>query len=216
MAKTSFDPVARAVRLGALAALLAGAAPSPGTRDTFSSIELSGDGNLDLVHATPIDEVELRGGGIVTLRYGKERRLTVRGGAPGETRLTVDDNGRLVIRACEGNCRDLKLRVDIITPVAIEGMSVEGGGVIRAEGRFPAQPALAVGVVGGGSVEASGIEAGSVAASVSGGGSAAVHARSTLVASVKGGGLVTYAGNPQVTQAVSGGGAIQRRSGGVQ
>jgi hypothetical protein len=213
MAKTKLHRVALAIGLSALAAPLVGAAPVSETSDKFSTIELSGDGNLDLVHATPIDEVELRGGGTVTLRHGKERRLTVRGGTPGKTRLAMERGDRLVINACEGTCRSLDLKIDIVTPQAIEGMSVKGGGVIRAEGRFPTQPALAVSIAGGGSVEAEGIEAATVAASVSGGGNAAVHPRDALVASVRGGGLVTYAGNPQVTPAISGGGSIQRRSG---
>lgn len=154
------------------------------------------------------DEIELRGGGTVTLRQGAAQSVTMTRGDADMTRFTVED-GKLIIQTCVRSCRDYNLAVDVVVP-RIEGVAITGGGQIRAEQGFGASDALAAAVQGGGSIDVRAIPAASVTAAVQGGGHIRTRARDTLTAAVTGGGSITYWGDPRMTEAVQGGGSIQR------
>jgi hypothetical protein len=159
------------------------------------------------VQVPAFDSVELRGGGTVTIRHGARQSVTLVSGDTGTSRFDVDGEGRLTITACRDSCRDYRLRVEIVTP-DIEGLGIRGGGSIRTEGDFPYRDALAAGVHGGGNLDTSAIEAGTVTAGIQGGGSIRTHARDRLVAGIQGGGSVRYLGDPQVTSGINGGGSV--------
>lgn len=155
------------------------------------------------------DSVELRGGGEVILRHGPTQRVTLRRGSREFTRFSVDREGQLTIDACIRQCRDYDLEVEIVTP-AIEGVAIRGGGEIRTAGSFPDRGMLGVAISGGGAIDVSAIESGSVAAAIRGGGEIRAHARNSLMAAIHGGGSIRYRGNPHVTSAVRGGGSVAR------
>ena len=116
------------------------------------------------------NSVELHGGGTLTIRHGAAQRVTLLSGNLETSRFSVDDEGRLTIRACEGSCHNYRLRVEIVTP-EIDAVAINGGGSVRAEGNFPQRGDLALAVHGGGALDMMAIEAGSVAAAIRGGGS---------------------------------------------
>lgn len=154
------------------------------------------------------DSIELRGGGVVTVRHGATQRVTLIRGNTETTGFSVDGNGQLRIDACRTSCRDYDLQIEIVTP-QLDGAAIHGGGIIRATGRFPDRASLAVAITGGGVIDVSPIESGTVAAAVRGGGAILTHARNSLLASVSGGGSIAYLGDPSVTQSIRGGGSIQ-------
>jgi putative autotransporter adhesin-like protein len=153
------------------------------------------------------DSIELRGGGHVTVRHGPSHQVRLVRGNIETTRFSVDAEGKLRIDACRRSCRGYRLEVEIVTP-ELDGAAIEGGGVIRAEGDFPDRGMLALAVSGGGAIDLTAIESGSVAAAVRGGGAIRTHARNSLLASISGGGSITYLGDPRVTSAIEGGGAV--------
>jgi hypothetical protein len=159
------------------------------------------------VSVPAFDSLELRGGGRVTVRHGAEQSVTLVRGDPAITRFTVDRDGRLRIDACTRTCRDYDLRVEIVIP-ELDAVAIEGGGTIRADGRFPERRALAIAVSGGGTIDMSAVSTADVAASVHGGGSITTHARNSLAASINGGGSVRYLGDPSVSSAINGGGSV--------
>jgi Putative auto-transporter adhesin, head GIN domain len=159
------------------------------------------------VDVPAFDSVELRGGGTVTIRHGASQSVTLLSGNLETSRFTVGDEGRLTIRACASTCRDYALRVEIVTP-ELNGVGISGGGSLRAEGPFPPQDELAIGINGGGTIDLSAIDAGNVAAGIEGGGSIRTHARHTLVAGINGGGTIRYEGSPSVTSGINGGGTV--------
>ena len=161
------------------------------------------------VQVAAFDSIELRGGGVVTIRHGPRQRVTLLRGNTQVTGFRVNRQGQLRIDACRTSCRDYDLRIEIVTP-ELDGAAIHGGGVIRAEGRFPDSGMLAIAITGGGAIDLTPIESGSVAASISGGGSIRTHARNSLLASINGGGSIGYRGDPSVTSAVNGGGAVSR------
>jgi len=155
-------------------------------------------------------QLELRGGGEVTVRHGPRQQVTLIIGNSRITRFAVEDGRRLVVRACDGQCpRDYKPRIEIVSP-RLDALAVTGGGVVRAATAFPRGNSLALAVTGGGVLDARAIPAGSVAAAVTGGGLINTSPAASLTAAVRGGGAVRYWGNPSVTQAVVGGGAVTR------
>lgn len=156
------------------------------------------------------DSIQLEGGGHVTVRHGPTQRVTLVRGTTEMTRFTVE-RGRLEIDACVRSCRDYDLEVEIVTP-DIEGLAIQGGGAIRVEGAFPVRDALAVAVMGGGSIDARRIVASDVAAAISGGGMIRTHARDHLAASINGGGVIRYAGEPERSISINGGGNVHRDS----
>lgn len=161
-----------------------------------------------VVPLAPFRSVGLSGGGDVVLKHGNVQRVTLIAGSTQFTRLEVRGNGNLEIEACNDSCpHNYDLRIEIVSP-DIEGVAIEGGGTIRAEGGFPAGRQLDAAVSGGGEIDVRAIAAGEVNAAVNGGGDIAATATKSLNAAVSGGGDITYWGNPAVSQAVSGGGSV--------
>lgn len=155
--------------------------------------------------------LELQGGGEVIVRHGPSQRVTLVRGSNELTDFTVDERGRLVIRACTGTCRDYSPRIEIVTP-DIRAAAIRGGGSIETEGQFPRPGSLALAVHGGGEIDAERTEARHIAASIHGGGTIRTRPVGALSASVRGGGEITYCGTPaSVASTVSGGGEIERR-----
>lgn len=163
------------------------------------------------VAVAQFDQIELRGGGSVTVRQGEARRVTMVRGDSSLTRFRVVGD-RLIIDACIRSCSDYDLEVEIVVP-SVEAVAITGGGVIRAQSGFAPRRALALAVNGGGLLDFGAVDATEVAAAVRGGGQIRTRARASLAASVQGGGLVTYWGDPRVTSSVQGGGAV--RAGGT-
>lgn len=154
------------------------------------------------------DEIELQGGGEVTIRHGAAQRVTMVRGDGTMTRFTVED-GRLEIDACIRRCRDYDLEIEIVTP-DVDALAIRGGGSIRAEGAFPDRDDLAVAVTGGGAIDIRPIHVREVAAAITGGGTIRTRARDNLAVSINGGGLVTYWGDPATSVAINGGGMVRR------
>ena len=99
--------------------------------------------------ATPTDfrSIELRGGGIVTVRHGATRRVRVSGENSG--RPIRSDGDELVIERCSRHCpRGHRIEVEIVTP-EIARLAVTDGGLIRLVGDFPPQAAVAASVSSG-------------------------------------------------------------------
>ena len=154
--------------------------------------------------------VELRGGGEVIVRPGPVQRVAILEGSSAVTRFHVERGGQLRIDVCDNNCpRRYRLRIEIQSPSSPD-LAISGGGAIHTAGGFAPQSQLATAVHGGGLIDARSVAATVVDAAVSGGGSIAVNARSSLQAAVEGGGEVRYLGNPEVSSAISGGGAVHR------
>jgi hypothetical protein len=190
------------IRIAAVLALLAAAAPAPAAAET-------------LVPLARFNAIELRGGGQVRLRYGPVQRVTLVRGSTAHSSIAVkaDDRrkpDRLVIEACARNCpRVYKLEIEIETP-DLQALSVEGGGAIDAETAFPAMDSIAVAVHGGGQIDVRKIGAASVAAAVDGGGVILTRPESSLAAAISGGGEIRYWGNPSVSSSINGGGSVLR------
>jgi hypothetical protein len=155
------------------------------------------------------DNVELRGGGHVILRYGASERVTLLQGSTQFTRFRVEDSRKLVIDACNSDCPShYDLEIEIVTP-HIAGVAISGGGRIDASAGFPAQDRISAAVDGGGDIELTALDARDAEAAVDGGGKIHVRADERLNAAVDGGGAIRYAGNPQVTSAIDGGGSVR-------
>ncbi len=152
--------------------------------------------------------LELRGRGKVTLLHGlvpRVRFVTAGGSQPD---ITVRD-GELVIDGCTRSCSGGQPDIEIVTP-RLEQVTVEGGGAVQSKGSFPGQPSMVAAIRGGGLIRISGIEAGRVTATISGGGTIKTHVRDALDAAIRGDGSVVYWGNPEVKSSVAGGGVIVR------
>lgn len=175
-------------------AIAAAAAAAPGAAQTR-------------VDVPAFDSVNLSGGGEVVIRHGERQSVTLTSGNLDMTRFRVDRNGKLEIDACVRSCRNYRLRVEIVTP-RLDGVGIEGGGEIRAEGAFPERDTLAIGIDGGGEIDMTAIPAETVAAGINGGGLILAHAERTLAAGINGGGEVRYRGRPKVTSAIDGGGSV--------
>lgn len=165
---------------------------------------------IENVSVPQFRSVELRGGGVVIVVPGPAQRVRFVDGSSQFTHMRVQPDGKLRIDACNANCPQLyRLRVEIQAP-AVPDLAISGGGQISTSAGFRPQTRLSAAVMGGGRIDASTVEAGSVSAAVHGGGELLVRARSSLAAAVNGGGLVRYWGNPAVTSAVRGGGAVRQ------
>jgi hypothetical protein len=154
----------------------------------------------------PFRSVELRNGGEIVIRHAGTQSVSL---ASGQSRARVVD-GRLLVEICPRHCaHDEPRRVTILTP-ALDGVAVSNGGILRIEGAFPGQPAIAASVEQGGTIDIRAIRAASVAASISHGGRIFTRPIASLAASVRSGGRVAYWGDPTVQRAISGGGIIER------
>jgi hypothetical protein len=151
--------------------------------------------------------IELQGGGIVTVRHGPTRSVTVSYENP--DRPVCADGDRLVIAPCRGACRDHHIEVDIVTP-AVSRLAVTDAGVLHVVGDFPGQATVAASVSGGGTLDIRWLDAGHVSASVSRGGRILTRPGRQLAASISDGGYITYWGDAVVTSSVQRGGAVVR------
>src|SRR4029450_6871944 len=178
------------IGLGALVAAAPGAASTPVSVPVF-------------------DSINLRGGGHVVVRHGAAQSVRLVSGNLETTRFKVTNDGTLEIDACVRSCSDYRLEVEIVTP-GLEGVGVEGGGEIRADGAVPESDSIAIGRAGGGEIAMIPISAGAVAAGIEGGGTILANARDRLVAGIEGGGTIRYRGHPPVTSGIEGGGSVSR------
>ena len=165
--------------------------------------------------ATPVqvghfDQIELHGGGHVTVRHGAQQSVTLVKGSTDVTKFEIHDGNKLIIYACTGTCsmENYELAIEIVTP-DLAGAAIHGGGDIVAEGTFPTRDNFAAAIHGGGDVDMLAISAATVEAAVHGGGDIHVTATKQLTAAVEGGGDISYRGNPQVTNAIHGGGSVE-------
>lgn len=158
------------------------------------------------------DQIQLKGGGHVTIRHGAQQSVNIVKGSTQYTTFAIRDGHRLEIHACNDNCPMVyDLQIEIVTP-ELAGIGISGGGDVATEGSFPAQDRLDVAVNGGGDIDVKAIRATNVDAAVRGGGDVEVTAVKELNAAVSGGGAITYHGDPQVSEAVNGGGSVSRAS----
>lgn len=155
-------------------------------------------------------QVQLRGGGHVTVRHGAAQSVTLLKGSTRYTKFSIRDGRVLVIDACDGSCpHSYDLDIEIVTPDLV-GAAIDGGGEIVAQTGFPARDHFSVAVNGGGEIDVKALHAANVSAAVNGGGDIELTATEQLSAAVNGGGDITYHGNPQVSEAVRGGGSVER------
>ena len=150
--------------------------------------------------------IELQGGGIVTVRHGPTRQVTVSYENPDRPIRTVGD--RLVIAPCSGECpRGHHIEVEVVTP-AVSRVAVTDGGILHVVGDFPRQAAATASVSSGGTVDVRWLEASKVAASVSNGGRILARPGRELTARISDGGSITYWGDAAVTSSVRRGGVV--------
>jgi hypothetical protein len=153
--------------------------------------------------------VELRGGGKVTVRHGPQRRVTVHKGSA-QISAILSDGRRLVIDKCRSKCpRGYRVEVEVVTP-EIAALAVTDGGVVQAEGGFPAQAAVEASVSSGGAVDIRSLDAARVVASVRHGGRIFARPGRAMDASVSDGGMIAYWGDPAVRSSVRRGGGVVR------
>lgn len=150
--------------------------------------------------------IELRGGGLVTVRYGQTRQYDVRGDRTG--RAITADGDRLVIDRCRQNCRHGQRLEVVVTTPAIGRLAVRDGGLIQVRGDFPAQPSVSASVDSGGQIDMRPLAAGQVSAAVSQGGRIFARPLRAMNAAIADGGLVTYWGEAAITSSVRRGGAV--------
>jgi len=156
------------------------------------------------------DQVELDGGGHVTVKYGPTQKVTLLKGSTEYTKFTIRQGNQLEIKSCPWHCpADYTVDVEIVTPF-INAASIDGGGHIVIAGGFPAQHDLAAAIDGGGSLNLTALSADVVNAAIDGGGHIDITAKQRLHAAIDGGGLITYHGDPQVMSAIDGGGTVTR------
>lgn len=154
----------------------------------------------------PFSSVELRNGGEVLIRHSKRQSVVL---SSEQSRARVVD-GRLVVEICPRHCaHGDRTPVTVLTP-ALDGVAVSNGGILRIEGAFPRQRALAASVEQGGTIDARAMQAEAVAASIAQGGRIFTRPLLSLTASVRSGGRVAYWGDPTVRRAIAGGGVVER------
>jgi hypothetical protein len=158
------------------------------------------------------DQVQLRGGGHLTIRHGAQQAVNIVKGSTQYTSFHISEGRRLEIDACNEKCPMVyDLEVEIVTP-ELKGIGISGGGEVVTAGAFPAQDQLDVAVNGGGDIDMRAVRAANVDAAVRGGGDIEITAVKELNAAVSGGGSIVYHGDPQVNEAVRGGGSVSRAS----
>lgn len=162
----------------------------------------------EVVPVPQFRSIELRGGGNLTVVPGPAERVTILEGSTEFTHAYVDNEGKLIIDACNERCpRNYQLRVEIHSP-KVAALAVSGGGSVSTAAGFAPQGHVAVAVNGGGRIDVRSLDAANVAAAVNGGGELLVRPRVSLSAAVNGGGHIRYWGTPSVTMAVRGGGNV--------
>jgi beta-lactamase regulating signal transducer with metallopeptidase domain len=151
--------------------------------------------------AASFNAVELRHGGTATVVHGEPQRVTVLKGEPGQSEITVRDNGWLVIEGSHG------LEVEVVTP-ALMAIAVAEGGRIHIRGDFPDQREIAVKVRQGGAIDIRSLPVANVTASVYSGGRIFTRPGTALSADVEQGGNITYWGDAIVESSVRYGGVV--------
>jgi len=158
--------------------------------------------------ASPADfrSIELRGGGVVTVRHGATRRVRVGGESSG--RPIRSEGEELVIERCSRPCpRGHRIEVEIVTP-EISRLAVADGGLIQLVGEFPSQAAVAASVSSGGTIDMRSLGAARLSATVSDGGRILANPGGAMTAAVSDGGNITYWGEAAVTSSVRRGGVV--------
>lgn len=160
------------------------------------------------VPAGPFRSLTAKNGSHVVVRHGPAHRVTLLQGDAAISRISTGADGRLVLDRCPGDCPPgYRLRAEVTTP-ALEEIAVEDGGSVEVQDRFPGAPRLAVAVRDGGTIDARGLEAETVAAAVRSGGRIFTRAGATLAATIAEGGIVTYWGRPRVRSTIQRGGVV--------
>src|SRR5262245_53463481 len=96
-----------------------------------------------VVSVAPFNRIALNGGGEVILKHDAPQRVTLIKGSTEHTSFTVRNDGELEIDACNFSCpHHYDLTIEIVTP-NLRGAAIDGGGEIRTDGAFPAQPGFA-------------------------------------------------------------------------
>src|SRR6185312_12123259 len=113
-------------------------------------------------NAVAVDQfrsVQLRGGGHVVIRRGSEKRVALIHGSTRFTRFHVDNNGQLLIDACNEDCpHHYDLDIEIVTP-QISGVAISGGGKIETANGYGRQRAISAAIEGGGLIDIRSIQA---------------------------------------------------------
>ena len=152
--------------------------------------------------------VQLRGGAYIIVRHGRGQQVRLVSGLLDPRHVSVTERGQLLID-CGSSCSGVKRPVIEVVSPNVHALAVDGGGTIRTDGEFPLLGSLDLALNGGGTLDARGMEARSVAAALNGGGTIMTHARDELAASVNGGGAVRYRGSPEVDSDVRAGGRVE-------
>jgi hypothetical protein len=154
--------------------------------------------------------VAARNGAHVTLRHGDRQRVTLVRGNLDDSDVRVDEDGRLVIDRCSGDCpRGYRLEVEITTP-EIGALSVNDGGWLRSAGSFPRQASLAAAVESGGTLDVRSMQVNEVSAAIQHGGRILTEPRNNLTVAIAQGGAVIYWGSPDVQRSIVHGGVVTR------
>ena len=134
--------------------------------------------------------------------------------APAITKIEGSGGGDIVVKNILKS--DSKLSFDLSGGGSITASidapevdtDISGGGSMNLTGRTKSYEAE---VSGGGELNSRDLMSENTKVSVTGGGSASVHASVKLVASASGGGDITYHGAASVEKSISGGGSIEQR-----
>jgi hypothetical protein len=178
--------------------------------DGFSTIELSGSGDVVLVQSgTESLSIEAEDNLLAhltsdvsngTLRLGMEEGVDLHPTLPVTYRVTVEDLTGLQLSG-SGSVT----AAGISTPAI--SIDISGSGDVTADGTAGSQT---VTVSGSGDYSAVDLISRNSSAEISGSGNVTVTALDVLDAEISGSGNATYTGNPQVTQNISGSGELHR------
>lgn len=164
-----------------------------------------------LLPAGEFRSIEASNGSHVVVRHGTVQRVSMIDGDTRCTHISIGSGKRLVINTSRHDCgRDYRAEVEVMTP-DLSAVSVSNGGILRAVGAFPAQPAIDAQVEQGGILDIRSLPADRVDASVFSGGRIFTNCRKTLSASVESGGNITYWGDVEdLHKSVRDGGVVER------
>lgn len=195
----------------------------------MTGIRGSGIEKTEIRQVESFDAVALSGSGRMEVTLGDASPLSI----------TADDNllelieskvvdGRLTIRPTQNINPSSEIVLKVSTPalrqvkcsgatkLVIHGargeelkIAVSGASTVHADGQVGR---FEVAVSGAGDIFASELKSDEVQVTISGAGSAQLHAEKKLKATISGAGSITYSGTPEVDQQVSGAGTIKRKS----
>jgi hypothetical protein len=212
----------------AITTVLAGMTVTGCERVGQGGVRGSGISRTESRDVDPFHELELEGTGQLDVTIGPQEPV----------KITTDDNllplistvvqeGKLVIRPTQPLRPRINIRAKVVVPqldrvtcrgagrVTAEGLKnealrveVHGSGTVTAQGETEK---LSVMTKGTGVINAEELVAQHVNISLTGTGSAAVHASDTLTVSITGAGSVRYTGEPKVDQQIVGVGSVSRK-----